>query len=160
MTGTILHLEHSVDSEVARAFAWKYRTDVANWNDPPARFVLDGPFIEGARGTTLLPEQPPLQWTIREVRPPLSFVIEMQLDGALLTFEWSFDALSEHKTRMTQRIVLAGDNAEKKNGLDALYATVVEIDEDVREEYWVEIRNQPEMKKKRFFKSLGKYSKW
>lgn len=34
----------------------------------------------------------------------------------------------------------------KKNGADALYATNVptEIDEDVREEYWREIRKQPE----------------
>jgi hypothetical protein len=35
----------------------------------------------------------------------------MELDRAILTFEWCFDALSEHRTRMTQRIVLAGENA-------------------------------------------------
>ncbi len=36
----------------------------------------------------------------------------------------------------------------KKRGGDALYATNVptEIDEDVREEYWTSIRNQPERK--------------
>ena len=47
----------------------------------------------------------------------------------------------------------------KKNGLDSLYPNQVEIDEDVREEYWVQIRNQPDMKEKRAFKSEGKYSK-
>ena len=47
----------------------------------------------------------------------------------------------------------------KKDGLDSLYANVVEIDEDVREEYWVTIRNRPELKTKRSFKCLGKYSK-
>jgi len=38
----------------------------------------------------------------------------------------------------------------KKNGLDRLYGErlLIEIDEDVREEYWVEIRNQPEDKHK------------
>lgn len=35
----------------------------------------------------------------------------MQLDRATLTFEWSFDYLSEHRTKLTQHIVLTGDNA-------------------------------------------------
>jgi hypothetical protein len=107
-----LELEHSVEVDVSPEFAWKYRTDIANWSDPPARFVLDGPFVAGSRGTTLLPGQPPLQWTIQAVQPPTSFIIEMQLERAVLTFEWRFDAVSERKTRITQRIVLAGDNAE------------------------------------------------
>ena len=47
----------------------------------------------------------------------------------------------------------------KKNGLDSLYPNLVEIDEDVREQYWVEIRRQPELKERRSFKSEGKYSK-
>ena len=47
----------------------------------------------------------------------------------------------------------------KKDGLDSLYANVVEIDEDVREEYWEKIRNKPELKAMRSFKCLGKYSK-
>jgi hypothetical protein len=36
----------------------------------------------------------------------------------------------------------------KRRGGDALYATNInaEIDEDVREEYWTQIRNQPELK--------------
>jgi hypothetical protein len=47
----------------------------------------------------------------------------------------------------------------KKDGLDSLYANVVEIDEDVREEYWVKIRNKPAFKANRSFKCIGKYSK-
>ena len=35
----------------------------------------------------------------------------MPLDGAVLSFEWVFDALSNRRTRITQRIVLSGDNA-------------------------------------------------
>ena len=106
-----MQLEHSIEVQVSPDFAWKYRTDIANWNDPPARFVLDGPFIAGSRGTTVLPGQEPLYWSIREVRPLSTFVLEMQLEKALLTFEWRFDALSEQRTRMTQKIVLSGDNA-------------------------------------------------
>ena len=47
----------------------------------------------------------------------------------------------------------------KKDGLDSLYANVIEIDEDVREEYWVKIRNKPEFKAMRSFKCIGKYAK-
>lgn len=47
----------------------------------------------------------------------------------------------------------------KKDGLDSLYANLIEIDEDVREEYWVKIRNKPEHKHIRSFKCPGKYSK-
>jgi aminoglycoside-2''-adenylyltransferase len=49
----VLQLEHSVDTAVSLEFAWNYRTDIANWNDPPAEFVLDGPFIAGTRGTAM-----------------------------------------------------------------------------------------------------------
>jgi hypothetical protein len=47
----------------------------------------------------------------------------------------------------------------KKDGLDSLYPNLVEIDNDVREEYWVEIRNKPELKDTSSFRCLGKYSK-
>jgi hypothetical protein len=103
-------LEHSVEAEVSLEFAWKYRTDIATWNDPPATFLLEGPFIAGSCGTTLMPGQQPLHWNIREVQPLQAFILEMQLDGALLTFEWRFDSLSRHRTRMTQRIELSGDS--------------------------------------------------
>ena len=33
----------------------------------------------------------------------------------------------------------------KKNGRDALYTTTVEIDADVRQEYWTLVRNQPDL---------------
>ncbi|HJU56435.1 MAG TPA: hypothetical protein VJ715_17760 [Pyrinomonadaceae bacterium] len=45
----------------------------------------------------------------------------------------------------------------KKNGADALYSTTVEVDEDVREEYWVVIRRKPELKRIKSFRCPGKY---
>ena len=47
----------------------------------------------------------------------------------------------------------------KKDGTDALYSTTVEIDEDVREEYWRTIRNQPEFSQTEALRDLGKYRK-
>jgi hypothetical protein len=104
-------LEHSVEVDVSPSFAWNWRTDVNNWDDPPARFQLEGPFTSGSWGTTVLPGQAPLRWQIRDVQPGRSFIIEMPLDRAVLTFEWRFDAVADRRTRITQRIVLSGVNA-------------------------------------------------
>ena len=104
-------LEHSVEAEVSPSFAWNWRTDINNWDDPPAQFHLDGPFASGSWGTTLLPGQEPLRWQIHDVRPGAGFIIDVPLDGAVVSFEWLFDAVSEQRTRITQRIALAGANA-------------------------------------------------
>jgi hypothetical protein len=104
-------LEHSIEVAVTPAFVWDWRTDVRNWDDPPATFTLEGPFTVGSWGTTLFPEGEPLRWQIREVWPGRSFIIDMPLDGATLSFEWRFDGLSERRTKITQRILLSGENA-------------------------------------------------
>ena len=44
----------------------------------------------------------------------------------------------------------------RKDGRDALYNTDVVIDDDVREEYWTEIRNLPENKSISSFWAQGK----
>ena len=46
----------------------------------------------------------------------------------------------------------------KSDGTDALYSTQVEVDEDVREEYWTLIRGKPELKEVKSFHCPGKYS--
>lgn len=45
----------------------------------------------------------------------------------------------------------------RKDGRDALYSTTAEIDEDVREEYWLEIRKIPENKDISVIKVKSKY---
>lgn len=47
----------------------------------------------------------------------------------------------------------------RKDGQDTLYPGVVEIDEDAREEYWTQIRKQPENSHLSSFRSLGKHAK-
>lgn len=46
----------------------------------------------------------------------------------------------------------------KKNGNDQLYGGTTEIDDDVREEYWREIRKMPERREQLSIRSVGKYS--
>src|SRR5262249_54898344 len=110
MNGVVYQVEHSVEVPVSPAFAWDWRTDVKNWDDPPAQFQLDGPIAAGSWWTTRLPGQEPLRWQIRDVRPGRSFTIEMPLDRATLSFDWRFEARSDPRTTLPQRLVLAGDN--------------------------------------------------
>jgi hypothetical protein len=112
MTTVAWEIAHSVETNASPSFAWSFWTDVANWDDPPAKFELEEPFATGSRGTTRLPGQEPLHWFIREVSPPNEATIEMQLDGASLSFNWRFEGLSDGRTRLTQRIVLMGEKAE------------------------------------------------
>jgi hypothetical protein len=45
----------------------------------------------------------------------------------------------------------------KKKGGDRLYAGTIHIDEDVREEYWIEVRGMPEKKNERYIRCAGKH---
>jgi Polyketide cyclase / dehydrase and lipid transport len=104
-------IAHSVDAKASLAFVWTYMTNVANWDDPPAKFELDGPFTAGSLGTTCIPGQEPLHWRLREINPMESYTLEMTLDRATLLFEWRFEGRSDGGTRLTQHIVLSGENA-------------------------------------------------
>jgi hypothetical protein len=105
-------ITHSVETNASPSFAWNYWTEVTNWDDPPAKFALDGPFASGSCGTTRLPGQEPLHWFIHEVNPPHAATIEMQLEGATVSFEWRFVGLTDGRTRLTQRVVLKGEKAD------------------------------------------------
>lgn len=103
--------QHSVECKASLESAWKYWTDIANWDDPPARFELDGPFEAGSRLTTILPGQT-LHSVIRDVRAGRDATIEMQLPDAIVSFQWSFEELNKDSVQITQRITLAGRNAK------------------------------------------------
>jgi hypothetical protein len=40
-----------------------------------------------------------------------SYTLEMAMDGAAMSFEWRFEGLADGGTRLTQHIVLRGENA-------------------------------------------------
>jgi hypothetical protein len=111
MSDIAWEIEHSVETTASPAFAWEYMSNVENWDDPPAQFKLDGPFAAGSRGTTHMPGQEPLHWTLRAVSPPSSYTIEGQLDRASMLVKWQFNGLPDGRTRLTQHIVLKGENA-------------------------------------------------
>ena len=107
----VWQFQHSVQCNAPQKFAWGYWTNIANWNDPPAKFVLDGPFDVGSRLTTTLPGQ---TWhsVIRDRKADHEATIEMQLADTILSFHWQFEELPENRTRITQRRALSGRNAK------------------------------------------------
>jgi hypothetical protein len=112
-SGPMWQCHYAIDVDVPVSYAWSYMTDVRNWNDPPAEFSLEGPFVDGTRGLTHTPGQPPIWWTIRDVERGRAYTIESGpfLDRAVLRFYWQFDPLSERSARMAQRVELSGENA-------------------------------------------------
>lgn len=111
MPEIVWQIEHTVEAEVSATFAWNFWSNVSNWDDPPAEFVLDGPFAAGSVGTTRIPGQDPIQWRIRDVLAGACATIEIELDRATVSFSWCFDAVSDVRTKLIQRITLEGENA-------------------------------------------------
>lgn len=106
----VWEFSHAVECNAPRQFCWNYWTNIANWDDPPAKFRLEGRFESGSRIITELPEQT-LVSVIRDVHEERSAVIEVGLPDALFAFYWSFDDLEGGRTRISQRLALYGDNA-------------------------------------------------
>ena len=73
-------------------------------------------------GLTHLPGQPPIEWFVREVSSGTAATVEIPADGAVLSFEWRFEAAGEGRALLTQRIILRGEKAENYLG----YAKVLE----------------------------------
>jgi polyketide cyclase/dehydrase/lipid transport protein len=123
MENVVWEMTHSVETDGDVDFAWRYWSDVGNWDDPPATFELEGAFQAGARGWTRMPGQPAIAWFVREVWPDQSATIEIPADGAVMSFEWRFVKIGEGRTRITQRLSLRGDRAEQYLGFAKTFET-------------------------------------
>jgi len=104
-------IEHSVETTAPLKFAWLFMTSVKNWDDPPAEFHLNGPFVNGTTGTTEMPGQPPRPWRLRDVESQSTCTLEILLEGAAILCKWTFSGTAEGHTRLTQRITLEGASA-------------------------------------------------
>jgi hypothetical protein len=119
MSDVAWQIEHSVETTAGQDFAWKFMSNVVNWDDPPAQFTLFGPFVTGTHGSTQVPGQPAQRWVLQQVTPMESYTIEFFMDRAGMLFEWRFTPLPNGRTRLTQHAELRGENA-------ATYLAVVE----------------------------------
>jgi hypothetical protein len=75
----------------------------------------------------------------------------------------SFQSLSGRGYKQNYFDVETGEHywisGPRRDGNDALYPMTVEIDDDAREEYWLEIRKHPDLVGSTSFRSPGKYSR-
>jgi hypothetical protein len=73
----------------------------------------------------------------------------------------TFQSLKGAGYKASHRDLESGDtywiSGPKKSGKDTLYSGVVEIDDDVRQEYWLEIRRLPERVNDTSYRSEGKH---
>ena len=107
---------HSVIADANRQTVWEFISNIDNIarleGDAVESMTLDGPFQTGTRGTTKMRGQEPKYWRLADVAPPERATLEMDLPGAVLRFAWTYDEVSEGRTRLTQHLVLEGPRAE------------------------------------------------
>lgn len=112
MSDIAWEMTHSVETDAGVEFAWRYWTNVGNWDDPPVTFALEGEFVAGTRGVTRVPGQPEIAWFVRELTRGEAATIEIPAAGAAMVFAWRFAEVGSGRTRITQRAILRGEKAE------------------------------------------------
>ena len=109
-------LKHSVIANANRQTVWDFVSNIDNLarieGDAVESMTLDGPFQTGTRGATKVRGQEPTHWRLAEVEPPRRSVTEMELTGAVVRFNWTYEELPDGRTRLSQHIVLEGPGAE------------------------------------------------
>ncbi len=119
--------QHTVDCRASKSFAWSFWTNVSNWERLEGKAVewikIYGPFVLGTKGETKMPEQPAQPWTITQLTPEHSATIEMPVAGAVFVNEMKMEALSDDRTRITQRLSLMGEKAAELAGGMAMFET-------------------------------------
>jgi hypothetical protein len=108
-------LRHSVVANANHQTVWEFVSNIDNLarieGDAVESMTLDGPFHTGTRGATKMRGQEPMHWRLAEVEPPARATYEMELSGAVIRFIWTYEELSDVRTRLTQQIVLEGPGA-------------------------------------------------
>ena len=109
-------LRHSIIADADRRTVWEFVSNIDNLarieGDAVESMTLDGPFQAGTRGATKMRGEAPTHWRLAEVEPPERATYEMELSGAVVRFVWTYEELSDGRTRLTQHIALEGPGAE------------------------------------------------
>ena len=109
-------LKHSVVANADRRTVWEFISDIDNLarveGDAVESMTLDGPFQTRTTGATKMRGQEPTHWRLVEVQPPERAVSEVELVDAVVRFTWTYEELTDGRTRLSQHIVLEGPGAE------------------------------------------------
>lgn len=105
---------HSVECPASADFAWHHWTTVSNWAaiDSSIDIVeIDRDFVRGARGVTVTSAQDRVDWLVAEAVVGTRARIDFPAPDAILSAEWTFDAIEAERCRITQRLSLSGARA-------------------------------------------------
>src|SRR5437879_2114662 len=106
---------YSVIANADRQTVWEFISNIDNLarieGDAVESMTLDGPFQTGTRGATKMRGQEPMHWRLADVEPPDRATYEMELSGAVVRFAWTYEELSDDRTRLAQHIALDGPGA-------------------------------------------------
>jgi uncharacterized protein YndB with AHSA1/START domain len=109
-------LKHSVIADANRQAVWEFVSDVDNLarfeGDAVDSITIDGPFQAGAKGTTKMRGREPTHWRLVEVKPPERSVTELELTDAVVRITWTYEELTDGRTRLSQHMELEGPGAE------------------------------------------------
>jgi Polyketide cyclase / dehydrase and lipid transport len=107
---------HTVETTAPTQAVWDLWRDVSRWTEWDSSLesvTLDGPFTAGSSGTMVIPGQPPIAFTLTDVREGAGFTDETSIPGALLRFDHAVEALGEGRARVTHSVVIEGPEAQE-----------------------------------------------
>ena len=106
-------VKYSVVATASLDKVWEFHSNIEkHWRriegDAVESITLNGPYQAGTIGTTKMPGQEPIEWHLVDVEQPVHSVTEVRLDDAIVRTTWTFEAIAENRTRLTQQMVLEG----------------------------------------------------
>jgi hypothetical protein len=113
---TNYEFEHSVETTASTQAVWDLWHDVSRWTawDTSLESVeLEGPFAVGSSGTMVIPGQPPIAFTLTDVRQGEGFTDETTIPGALLRFDHAVAPLADGRALVTHRVEIEGPAAQE-----------------------------------------------
>jgi hypothetical protein len=115
MNGDAWNFEHSVECQATKDFAWQFWSNVKNWEvvDPGVEWVrIDGPFASGTKGVTKPRGSDLAEWTLVDVQPGKSAIVEIAIPGAIVRFKWIFEDSEQGGAKLIQKVTLEGEQAD------------------------------------------------
>ncbi|HEY2160962.1 MAG TPA: SRPBCC family protein [Solirubrobacteraceae bacterium] len=103
--------EHTALCSASRQEVWSLWSDAAqwpHWNPTIAEVSLQGPFVDGTRGTLKPAHGPRSKVVLRDVHPGSGFADVARLPGAEMRVEHEVVDGADGGSRVTERAVLSG----------------------------------------------------
>ena len=122
----VWQFEHSVETGASRQFAWKYWTNVGNWVDPPAEFRIEEPLCSGFPLDQQRARAGSLAFSDSRGSTADGYEYRDAACGSGLALRMGFDELPAQRTRITQRLSLAGENAAYRDKVVIFESSVPE----------------------------------